>query len=112
MKAILAFEPAPRKEFEYRVYYEGSEITTRMCNPSDGNWPEGDYIVITKEQYNTIHPVYDVVINGKLTRIKNSALEGKRLEKTDKGPYISLLNNIIFVANEGDNYKIKKITNE
>ena len=113
-KAISEFQPAVRKPIQYRAYYSkpDGKIITRACNPEDAEWPSGSYIVITKEQYNSIHPTFDIVVNGKIVRKKNDTVYSKRLVKDDNGRYTSLPNNIIFVAEKGDNYRIKEISND
>ena len=107
-KALNSFKPAAPKVHEYRVYYEGNKIVKTICNPVDADWPEGLFIVLTKEQYSNLSLTNYNVVNNKLVRkIHHGA--GVLLELAEDGEYTSLPNNIIFVADEGDNYKVKEI---
>jgi len=106
-KAVNNFKPVPRIVFEYRAYYEQEVVTQIICDPVDADWPEGDYIVITKQQYSEFHPVNNIVVNRKLVKRINNRTRGVQLELSADGNYTSLPNNIIFVAATGDTYKLK-----
>ena len=104
-KALANHTPRPKVEFEYRVYYKGTTIQEKLCNITDAEWPEGDYIKVTKEEFNLIRPLYNRVVDGKLIKVSPRDPRQRLLEKDTDGDYTSRKDNIIFVAENGDNYK-------
>ena len=103
-KALDAFIPPPVLTVEYRMYYRGTECLFSLSG-TDDTWPEGDYIVITRQQYDQFRPAYNKVIGGKLIEIVPTQMNRVQLTKDADGKYISLKNNLTFVADEGDRYK-------
>ena len=56
------YQQFPKLELEYRLYYDTKGSPVSMSSHSH---PEGNYVVITQEQYN--NPNYNCrVVNGKL----------------------------------------------
>ena len=79
-----------------------------MCSgPEDQDWPNGDWIPVTFEQYNVPRPDFHVIINGEIVCPTPTDSTWVQLEKADSGQFTSLKDNIIFVSNEGDHYRIK-----
>lgn len=104
-KAIKNYTPPPPQIIECRAYYDNNGyIISCHSGPQDGEWPEGNSIVITPELYKDTSKLYRLrVINGELTQVKTPDPSKKQLELAKSGPYSSLKNNIIF-AGKGDNY--------
>lgn len=101
----------PRKEItiECRAYYEGTKIVSTHSGDKDGEWPEGDSIVISRDLYKNTSALYrHCVIDGKLVQIKRGDPGQLQLVQAKSGKYTSLPNNIIFAAKKGDNYKQKE----
>ena len=96
-------------EIEYRVYYDGKKVLHAMSNPKEAEWPDGDSIVISKEEYaNFRSPENYAVVDGELVKAIPGDPARIQLEKADDGPFTSLKDNIIFAADSGDNYKQKE----
>ena len=106
-KAFSAWTPTEIQEIEYRAYYNDSKILYTLSNPVNAEWPDGNWINITKQQYVEYHPIYNMVVDGKLVMKVPKDINSVQLEQDSDGEYISLKNNIIFVAEEGDRYKLK-----
>lgn len=61
-EAFNSIQPLPPVEVEYRLYYNG---TGKPVTMSSHNHPEGKYVVITKQHYDSAN--YNVrVINGRV----------------------------------------------
>ena len=91
----------------YKAYQTDGKVTSAMSGREDEVWPE-DGIIITKELYNNTSLLYRCrLINGKLVEVRTQDSGKIQLEKTADadGKFTSLKNNIIFAAEEGDNYK-------
>ena len=62
-QAFNEWVPPPPVEMEYRLYYDAKGVPICM---SSHNHPDGEYIVITKQQYDSAN--YNCkVVKGKLT---------------------------------------------
>ena len=73
-------KPVLPVEIEYRVYYnEDGEIY--RCSMQQHE--PGDYLVVTKEQYDLYHHYH--VINGRLVKIDNDARYRVQLRKSTNG---------------------------
>lgn len=70
LEALKLVKPIEARKFEYRLYYDKATGEPIFYTMED---EDGDYIVITKEQY--AEGRYDVIVkDGKITRPKNSAI--------------------------------------
>jgi hypothetical protein len=106
-KALNAYVPPVIPEIEHRAYYNSDKVLYTLSNPVDAKWPAGDYIVITKQQDLEFRQAYNIVQDGKLVTRVPMDMNSCQLELAPDGNYISLPNNIIFVATHGDRYKLK-----
>jgi hypothetical protein len=104
-KAWNNYKPRKKRIITHRAYYEGEEILFMRSGPEDEEWPEGDWITVTREEYDTFRPGYEIVKDGKIVKPKRIDPARLKLEKAAEGEFTSLPNNIIFVAEKGDNYK-------
>lgn len=102
--------PVKKKRIiEYRAYYEGTKIVSTCSGDKDGEWPEGNSIIIDQSLYRNTSALYRMrVIDGKLIQVKAEDPSKLQLEKAKDGKYTTLPNNIIFAAKKGDNYKQKE----
>ena len=73
-------KPVPTVELEYRIYYNDEGVITG-CSMQDH--PEGNYLIVTKAEYDTYF-LYTVV-KGKLKKIDNDAKYRVQLVKSTKG---------------------------
>lgn len=80
IKALQSLQVAKDEPVEYRLYYDeaGGIISCSMQNH-----PNGNYIVVTKDEYNRYFDYY--VDNGKLTKVDRSIKYNTLLKKSDKG---------------------------
>lgn len=106
-KAIEDWVPPERVEIEYRLYHTGVTIDSALSNPADGPWPPGDYITVTRQEYDEVNYTRNRVVDGKMVRVVPPDVNVLRLEKSHDGEFTSLPNNIIFACDTGDNYKRK-----
>jgi hypothetical protein len=94
---------------EHRAYHVDGKVTSAHSGPVDGDWPDGDSIVISAEMYKNTSLLYrSRVIKGELVQVKLADPRTIQLEPATTGPYTSLKDNIIFAAKKGDNYKQKE----
>ena len=73
-------KPIPKLELEYRLYYneEGNITSCSMQNHAEGN-----YIVVSREEYDTYFNYQ--IIKGRLKRIEHDSKYRVLLEKSTKG---------------------------
>ena len=107
LEALRTFKPREKKEIVFRLYYKGSKILFMQSGTEDQEWAEGDWISITKKEYNETRPNYHVIIDGEIIEPAPMDSTWIKLEKAEDGPFITLKNNMIFVAEEGDRYQLK-----
>jgi hypothetical protein len=95
-QALLASQPIKPKELEYRVYYDSSgNVVTYTTEDLPG-----DYIVITREQYNLAR--HDAKVkDGKLhlVHLLNTVL---KIAKTESGVWRTNAHDVSVVADEDD----------
>lgn len=61
-EAFNNIQPIPAVQIEYRLYYD---VKGKPITMSSHNHPEGNYVVITKQHYDSVN--YNcVVVNGRL----------------------------------------------
>lgn len=107
-KAVNNHEPQVLPVIEYRAYHKDGKVVSALSGPADNDWPK-DGISITKELYENTSLLYRCrVIDGELVEVKSQDPGRLQLEQAEDGPLTSLKNNIIFVAEKGDNYKQKE----
>ena len=107
-KAVKNHKPRKAVVIEYRAYHKDGKVVSALSAPADSDWPENG-ISITEELYKNTSLLYRCrVIDGELVEVKSQDLRRLQLEQADDGKYTSLKNNIIFVAENGDNYKQKE----
>jgi len=112
-KALSEFVPPPVLIIEYRIYHKGEIPLYALSNPVDStNWPIGDSIVITRQQYDEFRPAYNKVIGGKLIETMPIEMNRVQLTKDPDGEYISIKDNLTFVATNGDRYKQIEVQHE
>jgi len=102
-KAIKEFEPKPRIVPEYRLYYEGTIPVLKTDEKRDG-----DYLVISKEQYDTLRMSRCRVIEGKIIEIDMSPKCILQLKSDINGQFFTTENNMIFATNTGDGYSLRE----
>jgi hypothetical protein len=107
LKAIRNRKPRVKKEIVFRLYYEGTKILFMQSGPEDQEWPEGDWISITRKEYDETRPSYNMIIDGMIAKPLPMDTTWIQLEKADNGPFTTLKDNMIFVADEGDKYRVK-----
>lgn len=78
-----------------------------QSGPEDQEWPEGDWMSITRKEYDETRPNYNMIIDGRIAKPLPTDSTWNQLEKADNGPFITLKDNMIFVAEEGDRYQEK-----
>lgn len=107
-KAIKNHKPRKAVVIEYRAYHKDGKIVSALSGAADSDWPK-DGISITEELYKNTSLLYRCrVINNELFEVKSQDPGRLQLEQAEDGKYTSLKNNIIFVAEKGDNYKQKE----
>ena len=103
-KAVNNMPPRKKVEIIYKAYVTNGKVTSAMSGPIDNDWPEGG-IEISAELYKDTSLLYRCkLINGKLVQVKQEDPRKLQLEQSKDGQFISLPDNIIFAAEEGDNY--------
>ena len=76
--------------------------------PEDQEWPDGEWMAITRKEYDETRADYHIIVDGQIVRPAPMDSTWIQLEKAEEGPFTSLKNNMIFVAEEGDNYTLKE----
>ena len=106
-KAVKNHKPQKLAVIEYRAYHKDGKVVSATSGAAE-KLPKGG-IAITKELYENTSLLYRCrVIDGELVKVKSQDPARLQLEQAEDGPLTSLKNNIIFVAEEGDNYKQKE----
>ena len=92
------YQQFPKQEIEYRLYYNDKGRPVAMASH---DYPEGNYIVITQEQYE--RPNYNVrVVNGRIV-FDTSDHFRVQLKKSDSG--VAVVRGHAGLVLENDTYK-------
>ena len=104
-QAVAEFVPPVVEQPEYRIYYD---VETGVPYSLSMEKPEGTYIVVTKEQFETS-------ILSRI-RIKDSVIKYLdfhpqnvlKLQRDSTGEFCTVTNDMMIVSTTGDKYSIKK----
>ncbi len=93
--AFAALQPMPIVEFEYRVYYEP---ITRECTIKTIEQPIGSFVVVTREQYDSIEfcPNYFVSNHNEVVKKPIDFTTKKQLSLHSNGEFRTVKDNNIF----------------
>ena len=104
-KALAEFVLPATEPPEYRIYYDketGKPYALSMENP------EGTYIVVTKEQFETLILNRILIKNGEIKYIDFHVKNVLKLQHDPAGEFTTVTNDMMIVSTTGDNYSIKK----
>jgi hypothetical protein len=104
MALAMVANPVPQP-LEYRVYYDADTGTVVSISMED---QPGTYITVTREEFMAVNLANHVVKDGKLTMVDHRIHSVLKLKKTPQGEFVTLKNNIAFVATQGDHYGIRR----
>lgn len=96
-KALELVEPTEVLDIEYKLYYN-KQTNEPICLSTETL--DKDYIVITKEQYNTLRMDYILIVDGV---VKERVLKRDvtlRLEPNVDGEFKTFKDNMMFVADD------------
>lgn len=112
LAALAGFEQENTDKVEHRLYYNKvtGEALFLTCEK-----PDGDYVVVTKEEHETLRMAYTRVKDGKIKNLELSPECTLRLQRADHGRWRTCKNNMIFVTdndNDCDYYEIRTTNDE
>ncbi len=98
--AFSGFQPLPAVVFEYRIYFDP---ITRICQTKTIDKPEGEFVVVNREEYDDIAfcPNYKISKKGKIILIRVDFAASRLLQLNDAGTFCALKDNNIFLAPHG-----------
>ena len=104
-KAVAEFIPPAVVTLEYRLYYDVETEKPTLLTTDD---IAGTYIVITKEQYNTLILSRIRIKDGAIKVIDFHPKNVLKLQLNPAGEFTTVTNDMMIVASTGDTYTIKK----
>ena len=104
-KALSEFAPPVVETPEYRLYYD---IETGKPYALSMDKPKGDYIVISKEQFESVILSRIRIKDGAIKYIDFHVKNVLKLQCDADGEFITVPNDMMIVATIGDRYSIKQ----
>tara|TARA_B110000977_G_C10964147_1_gene449751 strand:+ start:225 stop:563 length:339 start_codon:yes stop_codon:yes gene_type:complete len=104
-KAVAEFSPVVEIKTEYRLYYE---LDTGVPISLSVNNNDGDYIVISKEQYSSLILSRIRIKDTVIKEIDFQHRHVLKLKLDSNGEFCTIKGDMMIVAATGDNYTIKK----
>ena len=104
-QAVAEFVPPVVEQPEYRIYYD---VETGVPYSLSMEKPEGTYIVVTKEQFETSILSRIRIKDGVIKYIDFRPLNVLKLQRDVDGEFTTVKNDMMIVSTTGDNYSIKK----
>ena len=104
-QAVAEFKPQVAETLEYRIYYDAE---TGVPYSLSMEKPEGNYIVVTKEQFETTILTRIRIKDGTIKYIDFSPHNVLKLQYDPTGEFTTVTNDMMIVSTTGDNYSIKK----
>lgn len=104
-KAVAEFVPPIVEAPDYRLYYD---VETGKPTSITTDNIAGSYIVITKEQYNTLILSRIRIKDGEIKAIDFRPKNVLKLQLSPTGEFTTVSNDLMIVAPTGDTYTIKK----
>ena len=88
----------PKQELEYRLYYDNKGRPTAMASH---DYPAGDYVVITREQYD--NPNYNVRVTNGTIVVDTADHFHVQLKRSDTG--VAVVRGHASIVLENDHYE-------
>ena len=104
-KALAEFTPPVVETPEYRLYYD---TTTGIPYSLSTEKPNGDYIVITKEQFESVILSRIRIKDGAIKYVDFHPKNVLKLQHDTDGEFTTVLNDMMIVSTTGDRYSIKR----
>jgi len=104
-KALAEFAPPVVETPEYRLYYD---IETGKPYSLSMEKPKGDYIVISKEQFESVILSRIRIKDGAIKYIDFRPKNVLKLQCDADGEFTTITNDMMIVSSTGDRYSIKK----
>ena len=104
-KALSEFSPPVAETPEYRLYYD---IETGKPYALSMDKPKGDYIVISKEQFESVILSRIRIKDGTIKYIDFRPKNVLKLQLDSEGEFTTVENDMMIVSTTGDRYSIKK----
>ena len=104
-KALEEFTPPVVEPLEYRIYYDPQTgipwtLTTEK--------PNGAFIVITKEEYDSVILSRIRIRDDKIKYIDFHPKNVLKLQRDTDGEFTTITNDMMIVSTTGDRYSIKR----
>lgn len=104
-KALAEFKPHVAEPPEYRIYYDAE---TGVPYSLSMEKPEGTYIVVTKEQFETVILKRIRIKDGAIKYIDFHPRNVLKLQLDSEGEFTTVPKDMMIVSTTGDRYSIKK----
>ena len=104
-KALAEFSPPVAEEPEYRIYYD---TETGIPYALSMEKPEGTYVTVTKEQFETAILNRIRIRDGVIKNLDFYPKSVLKLQRDPDGEFTTVTNDMMIVATVGDNYTIKR----
>jgi hypothetical protein len=104
-KALEEFTPPVVEQLEYRIYYD---IETGKPYSLSTEQLKGDYIVVSKEQFESVILSRIRIRDNKIKYIDFQPKNVLKLQCDTDGEFTTITNDMMIVSTTGDRYSIKK----
>lgn len=101
MEAMRSFQPLPPVVYEYRLYYDPDTRIGTIKTADLTDQPEGEYIVVTRERYDSIEfcPAFKILLDGRIERIYVDTVLSTMLQLSNKG-FKTIKDNAVFIVDD------------
>jgi hypothetical protein len=104
-KALEEFIPPVVEQLEYRIYYD---IETGKPYSLSTEKLKGEYIVVSKEQFESVILSRIRIKDGAIKYIDFRPKNVLKLQLDSEGEFTTVANDMMIVSTTGDRYSIKK----
>ena len=104
-QALAEFKPHVAESPEYRIYYDAE---TGVPYSLSTEKPEGAYIVVTKEQFETVILTRIRIKDGAIKYIDFRPRNVLKLQLDADGEFTTVPKDMMIVSTSGDRYSIKR----